>query len=215
MKHTGLQGLGDALAGDTYDKKTRLSGGFATIFAALCSASGDGDRAPLLPRLSGSPLQVISTVPANGDVNPYGVAFVPYDFASGGSIHPGDVDWIFEFQRVREPTRDWDHYRFSHLSWRNAIAIFPRTPRAWIIDRSGSFAAGCCFGGECVTRDGMLDTVGQGSLIAIDRYGKQIASFTDSTFLDGPWDLTLIDLGSKAIVFVSNVLNGKCVPLDV
>src|SRR5580658_3839160 len=32
-----------------------------------------------------------STIPANGDVNPYGVAFVPHGFPSGGSIAAGDV----------------------------------------------------------------------------------------------------------------------------
>src|SRR5260370_1518581 len=32
-----------------------------------------------------------STVPSNGDVNPYGVAFVPDDFATGGTIREGDV----------------------------------------------------------------------------------------------------------------------------
>jgi hypothetical protein len=148
----------------------------ATIFAALCAASGDGDRAPLLPQLSSSPLQVVSTVPANGDVNPYGVTFVPHDFASGGSIHPGDV----------------------------LVSNFNGSGN---LQGTGTTIVSISPGGT--QSDGMSDTVGQGSLIAIDRYGKQIASFTDSTFLDGPWDLTLIDLGSKAIVFVSNVLNGS------
>src|SRR5260370_42156594 len=32
-----------------------------------------------------------STVPSNGDVNPYGVAFVPDDFPTGGEILEGDV----------------------------------------------------------------------------------------------------------------------------
>src|SRR5580693_6912515 len=32
-----------------------------------------------------------STVPANGDVNPYGVAFVPDGFPGGGAIAAGDV----------------------------------------------------------------------------------------------------------------------------
>ena len=32
-----------------------------------------------------------STIPANGDVNPYGVAFVPRGFAEGGAIAAGDV----------------------------------------------------------------------------------------------------------------------------
>ncbi|HEY6619895.1 MAG TPA: hypothetical protein VIY68_10140, partial [Steroidobacteraceae bacterium] len=32
-----------------------------------------------------------STMPANGDVNPYGVAFVPRGFPTGGKIAAGDV----------------------------------------------------------------------------------------------------------------------------
>ena len=36
------------------------------------------------------PLQK-STVPANGDTNPYGVAFVPPGFSAGGPLQPGDI----------------------------------------------------------------------------------------------------------------------------
>ena len=32
-----------------------------------------------------------STIPSNGDVNPYGVAFVPANFPAGGSIAAGNV----------------------------------------------------------------------------------------------------------------------------
>src|SRR5260370_19046935 len=34
---------------------------------------------------------VASTVPGNGDVNPYGVAFVPPGFPGGGLLRPGDI----------------------------------------------------------------------------------------------------------------------------
>src|SRR6516162_5819433 len=39
------------------------------------------------------PFQIItaSTIPSNGDVNPYGVAFVPQDFPAGGALNPGDL----------------------------------------------------------------------------------------------------------------------------
>src|SRR5262249_60082923 len=36
------------------------------------------------------PLQV-STSPSNGDLNPYGLAFVPRDFPSGGGLRPGEM----------------------------------------------------------------------------------------------------------------------------
>ena len=32
-----------------------------------------------------------STIPSNGDLNPYGVAVVPQNFPTGGKISPGDV----------------------------------------------------------------------------------------------------------------------------
>ena len=69
---------------------TRIAYGMLSIagVASLSMAAGyadDGEGA-FLPRLV-----VSSTVPANGDLNPYGVAFVPQGFPPGGSIAPGDV----------------------------------------------------------------------------------------------------------------------------
>jgi hypothetical protein len=37
------------------------------------------------------PNQPVSTIPSNGDVNPYGVAFVPEGFPTGGTLNPGDL----------------------------------------------------------------------------------------------------------------------------
>jgi len=39
-----------------------------------------------------SPVRTVSTVPSNGDVNPYGVAFILHDFQAGsGPLKPGDI----------------------------------------------------------------------------------------------------------------------------
>jgi hypothetical protein len=55
--------------------------------ATACVAQSDADDA-FLP----SPVRSVSTVPANGDVNPYGVAFVPDSFNTGaGPLKHGDV----------------------------------------------------------------------------------------------------------------------------
>ena len=73
--------------------------------------------APFLP----STVQVVSTVPSNGDVNPYGVAFVPHGFP-GGVLTPGDI-LVSNFNNAQNlqgtgttivracPSRD--HSRFS------------------------------------------------------------------------------------------------------
>ena len=45
----------------------------------------------ILGQLPTSPERIVSTVPSNGDVNPYGVAFVPVGFPSGGPLEPGNI----------------------------------------------------------------------------------------------------------------------------
>ena len=45
------------------------------------------DEGAFLP----APVRPVSTVPANGDQNPYGVAFVPPGFPAGGPLNPGDI----------------------------------------------------------------------------------------------------------------------------
>ncbi|WP_341315281.1 hypothetical protein WN982_08545 [Paraburkholderia sp. IMGN_8] len=45
------------------------------------------DRTPLLP----PPVVTSTTIPANGDLNPYGIVFVPDGFSSFGKIAPGDL----------------------------------------------------------------------------------------------------------------------------
>src|SRR5579871_4712023 len=57
----------------------------ATLGLGLAAASAAADE-PFIPQLTNS-----STIPANGDVNPYGVAFVPAGFPAGGAIAAGDV----------------------------------------------------------------------------------------------------------------------------
>jgi len=46
---------------------------------------------------------ISSTVPGNGDLNPYGVAFVPPNFPKGGIIAPGDI-LVSNFNNSTPPT---------------------------------------------------------------------------------------------------------------
>src|SRR5260370_845109 len=58
--------------------------GIASLSIAAAYAM-DGQGA-FLPRFV-----VSSTIPGSGDLNPYGVAFVPQSFPGGGLIAPGDL----------------------------------------------------------------------------------------------------------------------------
>jgi hypothetical protein len=159
-----------------------------------------------------------STIPANGDVNPYGVAFVPEGFPGGGSIAAGDV-LVANFN-------DSDNVQGTGTTIVRLPAHGPIAPSGTAVAfftsklRGLSTALGVLRGGFVVvgnvpTKDGTFATIGRGALQVIDRHGKLIATWTDSVFLDGPWDLTIDDLGSHAHIFVSNVLNGTVSRLDV
>ena len=63
--------------------------------------------------------------------------------------------------------------------------------------------------------NGNLLSIGQGSLLILDKSGNVVTTLSDSQLLDGPWDLTINDQGDKAQVFVSNVLNGVVTRIDL
>jgi hypothetical protein len=62
------------------------TGAMLIFSAATLSGQVSDDHQPFLP----NPVRSVSTVPANGDVNPYGVAFVPTHLTMG-MLHPGDI----------------------------------------------------------------------------------------------------------------------------
>ena len=190
-----------------------LSGVMLTLLFAGAALSDDNDHSALLPQLANSPLQVVSTVPSNGDLNPYGVAFVPQKFAAGGTIQAGDIlvsnfNNSANFQGTGSTIVAIGPHGSQNL-------FFPGTsPASDSPAALGVLRRGVVLVGNLPTTDGSFGTVQQGSLIAVDRFGKQIASFTDATTLDGPWDMALIDGDSTAIAFVSSALNGTVSRLE-
>ena len=62
----------------------------ASILLVLLATPALFGQALGVPAFLPSPIEIVSTVPANGDVNPYGVAFVPLTFSSG-VLDPGDI----------------------------------------------------------------------------------------------------------------------------
>ncbi len=194
-------------------KKKLFTAALGGVFLfSTCAFADDNDRAPILPTLPTSTKRVVSTVPANGDVNPYGVAFVPSGFASGGKIHPGDI-LVSNFNA--SSNLQGTGTTIVSITPQGEQSLFFQGPAGLGLTTAlGVLRQGIVLVGNLPTTDGTSNTVMPGSLIAIDRWGKQIAAFTDSTFLDGPWDLTLVDRGHEAWVFVSSVLNGTVARLE-
>src|ERR1039457_6395837 len=174
--------------------------------------ASDGDHA-FIPHAVNS-----STVPANGDVNPYGVAFVPAGFPAGGAIAVGDV-LVSNFNN----SSNIQGTGTSIVQLRpsgppappgSAVTFFSSTLPG-LSTALGALRGGFVLVGNVPTTDGSFKTIGQGTLQVIDRHGNLVRTWTDHRFLNGPWDLAIDDHGAYAHVFVSNVLNGTVSRLDV
>jgi hypothetical protein len=61
--------------------------------------------------------------------------------------------------------------------------------------------------GSLPTKDGSSATMQAGCLIVLDSSGTPVETISGSP-INGPWDMTALDAGSTATLFVSNVLNG-------
>ena len=151
--------------------------------------------------------EVGTTVPSNGDVNPYGIVTVP---ASVGSLVRGDI-LISNFNNsenlqgtgttiVQEsPTGQLS--LFAHIGpgsvpfgvgLTTALAILP---------------GGDVVVGSLPTSNGSAATATAGGLIVLDSTGHVIKTISGGA-INGPWDLTAVSAGPFTDLFVTNVLNG-------
>ena len=154
---------------------------------------------------------IASTVPANGDVNPYGVAIVP---RSSGDLHRGDV-LVSNFNAV------------SNLQGTGTtiVQISPRGKRSTFARINPAKLPGTCPGGvglttalvvlrsgwvvvgSLPTTDGTSATAKAGCLLVLDDHGK-VRETIAGHGINGPWDMTALDHGDFAELFITNVLNG-------
>ncbi len=182
-----------------------------TSTAGLMAGSGMFAEAASASSTFTGPLNTVttlaSTVPANGDVNPYGVAVVP---RSTGNLHQGNV-LVSNFN---------DHTNTQGTG----TTIVQVTPGGQVSQfaRIGNLGGACPGGvglttalsvlpsgwvivGSLPTKNGSVS--GAGCLIVLDSHGMVRETFTGHG-INGPWDMTALDLGGIAELFVTNVLNG-------
>jgi hypothetical protein len=158
--------------------------------------------------------QIASTVPANGDQNPYGMAVVP---ESVGKLVRGDV-LISNFNNNGANGG-------SQGTGTTIVQIAPSGKVSLFAHLNSSTLPGACPGGvglttalavlqrgwvivgSLPTADGSSATAKAGCLIVLDSKGHAVETFSGST-INGPWDMTALDLNDEAVLFVTNVLNG-------
>jgi hypothetical protein len=172
---------------------------------------------PVIPFLP-SP-QNISTVPPNGDQNPYGVAFVPQGFAGGsGPLQPGDI-LVSNFNNSdnKQGTGTTIVRIGADGSFSTFFAGPPHPTGSSGFGLSTALAVlkkGFVIVGNVPSTDGTIATSGPGSLLVIDNNGNLLSQITDAT-INGPWDMTVDDRGDNVTAFVSNAFAGTVVRLDL
>lgn len=147
-----------------------------------------------------------STIPPNGDINPYGVAFVPLGFPAGANIAGGDV-LVSNFNS--SSNLQGTGTTIVSITPTGQQSVFATSTLIGLDTALGVLSKGFVIVGNLPVAyaDGNA-TPGQGSLQIFDKNGSLVSTLNDPVLLDSPWDLAINDQGATAQVFVSNVLSG-------
>lgn len=181
----------------------------ALISAATSfSLAADHDDGAFLP----NPVRSASTVPTNGDVNPYGVAFIRKNFQIGsGPLRHGDI-LVSNFNNKNNLQGTGTTIVRIPATGTPSV-FFQGTAPLGLSTGLGTLQYGFVVVANLPTADGTSATAQRGSLLVINNQGKLIQTFTSSQ-INGPWDMTLVDEGNRAIAFISNALDGTVSRID-
>src|SRR5580704_3914591 len=154
---------------------------------------------------------VASTIPANGDVNPYGVARVP---DSKGSLIKGNL-LVSNFNA--SSNFQGTGTTIVQISPSGGVSLFAQIDASTLpgscpggvglTTALSVLRSGWVIVGSLPTTDGTSATAQAGCLLVLDSNGNVVETLYGS-LINGPWDMTALDSGSSANLFVTNVLNG-------
>nr|WP_068835249.1 hypothetical protein [Polaromonas jejuensis] len=148
-----------------------------------------------------------TTVPDNGDQNPYAIAVAP---VSAGKFQQGDV-LVDNFNNAANlQGLGTTIVLYSPAS--KKLSLFAQLPRdlpkcpggVGLSTAMTVLKSGWVIVGSTPSNDGTTDTKGAGCLIVLDSQG-QVADVWSSPNINNPWgNMAVIDHGSTATLFVSN-----------
>jgi hypothetical protein len=162
-----------------------------------------------------SPLKTVSTiastVPSNGDVNPYGTAVVP---RSSGNLVAGNI-----------LVSNFNNSTNAQGTGTTIVQITPGGTNQLFAQIGADALPGPCEGGvglttalvvlqtgwvivgSLPTADGTAATAAAGCLIVLNNVGQVVETLSGDP-INGPWDMTASESPNTAVLFVTNVLNG-------
>jgi hypothetical protein len=150
-----------------------------------------------------------STTPVNGDINPYAIWPVT---TTAGSVSAGDV-LVDNFNNASNNQGTGTTIVDLHPGGR--LTVFAQLPRqvsgcpggVGLTTAMVQLKTGWVIVGSLPSANGQLATAGAGCLLVLSPAG-QLAGVISGSYLDGPWDATVIDNGLAATLFVTNTLVG-------
>jgi hypothetical protein len=154
---------------------------------------------------------ISSTVPANGDINPYGLVRVS---RSIGNLREGHY-LVSNFNA--STNLQGTGTTIVDVSPSGALSVFaqlsadslpgPCPGGVGLTTALAVLRTGWVIAGSLPTSDGTSGTAQAGCLIVLDNMGNPVETIQGS-LINGPWDMTWIDDEQQAALFVTNVLNG-------
>jgi hypothetical protein len=167
--------------------------------------------------LSGTITTISTTVPPNGDVNPYGVFRIT---RTVGKLTRGNI-LVSNFNN--SSNLQGTGTTIVQISPTGAFSVFaqidasalpgPCPGGVGLTTALVELRSGWVVVGSLPTADGTAATAQAGCLLVLDSNGNVVETLANSE-INGPWDMTVFDetgrkgMPSRAILFVNNVLNG-------
>jgi hypothetical protein len=153
---------------------------------------------------------VASTVPANGDVNPYGVALVHR------TVDALVRDHILVSNFNNSQNQQGTGTTIVDVAPDGTMKVFAEITSPMAADCPGGIGlttalavlrSGWVVVGSLPTSDGSPEHARAGCLIVLNSHGD-VKRTIHGGLINGPWDMTVSDGDDAAVLFVSNVLNG-------
>ncbi len=162
-----------------------------------------------------TPSTLSSTVPPNGDINPYGIVLVP---SSTGKLHAGELLVSnFNAKESAQENGQGTGTTIVQVSPAGKVSPFatidantlpgPCPGGVGLTTALNILPGGYVVVGSLPTTNGKSATARYGCLIVLDSEGKTVETIASKN-IQGPWDSTAKSEGSKTTLFVSNALNG-------
>jgi hypothetical protein len=209
-----LVGVALAVAGCGSSSKTSSSSTTAAAASTGTPAESTSSSGPFLAKFT-SVSKIASTVPANGDINPYGIVTVP---TSVGKLQAGQM-LISNFNAAESAKENGQGTgkTIVQVSPAGKVSLFatidaktlpgPCPGGVGLTTALNVLPGGYVVVGSLPTTNGKTATAKYGCLIVLDSEGKTVETIASKN-IQGPWDSTAKSEGSKTSLFVSNALNG-------